>query len=117
MNNRFIKVYWHREGAAQQLQTASQKVIQPLVQQPSLPVVKQSVKERLGPVPSSNIEPAEAQSASTDIPQVLSTSTGLTKTVYNPAALKAAQKSLPAVSISTLDNSEAQKKKQEALKL
>lgn len=44
--------------------------MQPLVQQPILPVVKQSVKERLGPVPSSTIEPAEAQSASSDLPQV-----------------------------------------------
>lgn len=46
------------------------KVIQPLAQQPILPVVKQSVKERLGPVPASNIEPAEAQSASTEVVQV-----------------------------------------------
>ena len=43
--------------------------------------------------------------------QVLSTSTGLTKTVYNPAALKAAQKTL-LVSTSAVDNNEAQKKKQ-----
>lgn len=46
------------------------EVMQPLVQQPILPVVKQSVKERLGPVPTSTIEPAEAQSASSDLPQV-----------------------------------------------
>ncbi|KAM6147246.1 LOW QUALITY PROTEIN: RNA-binding protein 26 [Phoenicopterus ruber ruber] len=140
LNNRFI-IYWHREGSAPQIQTTTQKVIQPLVQQPSLPVVKQSVKERLGPVPASNIEPAEAQSANTEVTQnvtklsvkdrlgfvskpvtpttekVLSTSTGLTKTVYNPAALKAAQKSLPVVSTSVLDSNEAQKKKQEALRL
>ncbi|OXB63462.1 hypothetical protein ASZ78_002538 [Callipepla squamata] len=136
LNNRFIKVYWHREGSTPQIQTTTQKVIQPLVQQPSLPVVKQSVKERLGPVPASNIEPTEAQSANTEVAQnvtklsvkdrlgfvskpvtpatekVLSTSTGLTKTVYNPAALKAAQKSLPVVSTSVLDSNEAQKKKQ-----
>ncbi|KAL0614755.1 RNA-binding protein 26 [Plecturocebus cupreus] len=140
LNNRFIKVYWHREGSTQQLQTTAPKVMQPLVQQPILPVMKQSVKERLGPVPSSTIEPAEAQSATSDLPQnvtklsvkdrlgfvskpsvsatekVLSTSTGLTKTVYNPAALKAAQKTL-LVSTSAVDNNEAQKKKQEALKL
>ncbi|XP_019344154.1 RNA-binding protein 26 isoform X3 [Alligator mississippiensis] len=66
LNNRFIKVYWHREGSAPQMQATPQKVIQPLVQQPSLPVVKQSVKERLGPVPASNIEPVEAQSANTE---------------------------------------------------
>ena len=41
--------------------------MQPLVQQPILPVVKQSVKERLGPVPSSTVEPAEAQGASSDL--------------------------------------------------
>uniref|UniRef100_A0A8D2NKH8 RNA binding motif protein 26 n=1 Tax=Zosterops lateralis melanops TaxID=1220523 RepID=A0A8D2NKH8_ZOSLA len=141
LNNRFIKVYWHREGSTPQIQTTAQKVIQPLVQQPTLPVVKQSVKERLGPVPASNIEPAEAQGANTEVTQnvtklsvkdrlgfvskpvtpttekVLSTSTGLTKTVYNPAALKAAQKSLPVVSTSVLDSNEAQKKKQEALRL
>ncbi|XP_064912633.1 RNA-binding protein 26 isoform X8 [Columba livia] len=69
LNNRFIKVYWHREGSTPQIQTTTQKVIQPLVQQPSLPVVKQSVKERLGPVPASNIEPAEAQSANTEVTQ------------------------------------------------
>lgn len=44
--------------------------MQPLVQQPILPVLKQSVKERLGPVPTSTIEPTEAQSASSDLPQV-----------------------------------------------
>uniref|UniRef100_A0A8C6YSA5 RNA-binding protein 26 n=1 Tax=Nothoprocta perdicaria TaxID=30464 RepID=A0A8C6YSA5_NOTPE len=138
LNNRFIKVYWHREGSVPPLQTTAPK---PLVPQPSLPVVKQSVKERLGPVPAGNMEPAEAQSAGADAAQnvtklsvkdrlgfvskpvtpttekVLSTSTGLTKTVYNPAALKAAQKSLPVVSTSVLDSNEAQKKKQEALRL
>ncbi|XP_013913525.1 PREDICTED: RNA-binding protein 26 [Thamnophis sirtalis] len=136
LNNRFIKVYWHREGSTPPITTSVPKVIQPLVQQPILPVVKQSVKERLGPVPISNIEPAEAQSASAEIVQnvtklsvkdrlgfvpkpsipttekVLSTSTGLTKTVYNPAALKAAQKTLPVVNTALLDSNEAQKKKQ-----
>ncbi|XP_066476992.1 RNA-binding protein 26 isoform X2 [Tiliqua scincoides] len=69
LNNRFIKVYWHREGSASPMPTSVQKVIQPLAQQPILPVVKQSVKERLGPVPASNIEPPEAQSASTEAVQ------------------------------------------------
>ncbi|KAG8586273.1 hypothetical protein GDO81_005322 [Engystomops pustulosus] len=140
LNNRFIKMYWHREGTAQQTQAPNvPKVGQLNVQPPILPVIKQSVKERLGPVPSSNMEPAEAQSANTETIQtvpkvpikerlgfppkhtstttekVLSTSTGLTKTVYNPQALKAIQKS---VTYSTsVDSTEAQKKKQEALKL
>ncbi|XP_015269922.1 PREDICTED: RNA-binding protein 26 isoform X2 [Gekko japonicus] len=66
LNNRFIKVYWHREGSGPPMPTTVQKVIQPLVQQSILPVVKQSVKERLGPVPVSNMEPAEPQSATTE---------------------------------------------------
>ncbi|XP_042313968.1 RNA-binding protein 26 isoform X2 [Sceloporus undulatus] len=69
LNNRFIKVYWHREGSSPLMPTTVQKVIQPLAQQPILPVIKQSVKERLGPVPASNIEPAEAQSASVEAVQ------------------------------------------------
>lgn len=135
LNNRFIKMYWHRENPAQH--THAPKVGQLNVQPPNLPVIKQSVKERLGPVPSSNMEPAEAQSANTEALQtvtkvpikerlgfiakrtptttdkVFSTSTGLRKTVYNPEALKAMQKS---VTYST-HNTDAQKKKQETLKL
>ncbi|XP_075446995.1 RNA-binding protein 26 isoform X2 [Ascaphus truei] len=140
LNNRFIKMYWHRQGFTQQIQNpTSPKVGQLPMQPPNLPVMKQSVKERLGPVPSSNIEQAEAQNANAEMSQnvikvpikerlgymlkqtstatekVLSTSTGLTKTVYNPAALKALQKSV-SYSVS-LNNIEAQKKKREALKL
>uniref|UniRef100_A0A8C5LRE8 RNA binding motif protein 26 n=1 Tax=Leptobrachium leishanense TaxID=445787 RepID=A0A8C5LRE8_9ANUR len=140
LNNRFIKMYWHREGQPPQVPSpATPKVGQFTVQPNSLPALKQSVKERLGPVPSSNLEPAEAQSANSESVQnitkvsikdrlgyieknpspatekVLSTSTGLTKTVYNPAALKAMQKSLPYPA--PVEINEAQKKKQEALKL
>ncbi|CAH2223749.1 RNA-binding 26 isoform X1 [Pelobates cultripes] len=140
LNNRFIKMYWHRAGQSQHIPgPATPKVGQFTVQPHNLPVIKQSVKERLGPVPSANMEPAEAQSAnaesvqnvtkvsikdrlgfiekhtSTATEKVLSTSTGLTKTVYNPAALKAMQKSMSYPT--SMDNSEAQKKKQEAIKL
>uniref|UniRef100_A0A452UFZ5 RNA binding motif protein 26 n=1 Tax=Ursus maritimus TaxID=29073 RepID=A0A452UFZ5_URSMA len=101
LNNRFIKVYWHREGSTQQLQTTSPKVRE------RFNVTKLSVKDRLGFVSKPSVSATE---------KVLSTSTGLTKTVYNPAALKAAQKTL-LVSTSAVDNNEAQKKKQEALKL
>ncbi|XP_073436539.1 RNA-binding protein 26 isoform X2 [Dendrobates tinctorius] len=140
LNNRFIKMYWHRVGAPPQTQAANAPKAGELNVQPqNSPVIKQSVKERLGPVPSSNMEPAEAQSANTVMLQavakvsikerlgyipkhthpttekVLSTSTGLIKTVYNPEALKAIQKS---VAYSTaVDNTDAQRKKQEALKL
>ncbi|KAM8975428.1 RNA-binding protein 26 isoform 2-T2 [Pelodytes ibericus] len=140
LNNRFIKMYWHREGQSSHVPAPSTPLVGQLtVQPPNLSVVKQSVKERLGPVPSNSMEPAEAQSASAEATQnvtkvsvkdrlgyiskhtstatekVLSTSTGLTKTVYNPAALKAMQKSM-SYSMSR-DSSEVQKKKQEALKL
>ncbi|XP_044142112.1 RNA-binding protein 26 isoform X2 [Bufo gargarizans] len=140
LNNRFIKMYWHREGSAHQTKAPNApKVGQLNVQPPNLPVVKQSVKERLGPVPSNNTEPAEAQSANTETVQtitkvpikerlgfiakhpppttekVLSTSTGLTKTFSNPEALKAIQKSV--IYPTAVDNTDAQKKKQEALKL
>lgn len=65
------------------------------------------MKDRLGFVSKPSVSATE---------KVLSTSTGLTKTVYNPAALKAAQKTL-LVSTPAVDSNEAQKKKQEALKL
>ncbi|XP_018103484.1 RNA-binding protein 26 isoform X1 [Xenopus laevis] len=141
LNNRFIRMYWHREGSSQQLQTPGlPKVVHLTVpQQPNLSVMKQSIKERLGPVPANNSEPSVAQNINTETTQniakvpvkerlgymsktvsaatekVFSTSTGLTKTVYNPAALKAMQKSVlyPICN----DNGDAQKKKQEALKL
>ncbi|XP_069496000.1 RNA-binding protein 26 [Ambystoma mexicanum] len=137
LNNRFIKVFWHREGNSQHMQASPQKVIQSAVQPSTTPALKQSVKDRLGPVPSSHVEPPEPQNSNAEAPQnvtklsikdrlgfvskpaaaasdkVLSTSTGLTKTVYNPAALKALQKSLPI----TLDTSEALKKKQVAFRL
>ncbi|MGH0133397.1 UNVERIFIED_CONTAM: hypothetical protein FKN15_035940 [Acipenser sinensis] len=73
LNNRFIKVFWHQEDIAPQMQPTAQ--------------------------------------------QVLSTSMGLTKTVYNPAALKAIQKTMPFVNTGVADHSEALKKKQEALRL
>ncbi|XP_035249321.1 RNA-binding protein 26 isoform X1 [Anguilla anguilla] len=132
LNNRFIKVYWHRQDLPPQapLQTGLQSA-------PQAPVatLKQSVKDRLGPIPCSDPEPSQDPSVTAtntakmsvkdrlglppkpSVPggKVFSTSTGLTKTVYNPAALKAAQKSLPFSN--TAFTEEALKKKQEALKL
>ncbi|GCB71377.1 hypothetical protein scyTo_0001545 [Scyliorhinus torazame] len=142
LNNRFIKVYWHRESNSQQKPTANQKVICGL-QQPVTPssftAVKQSVKDRLGPLPQGNVEPthtqvipiASIQNASklsvrdrlgfvtkrkgpAPTEKVLSTTMGLTKTVYNPAALKAAQKALGTVSS---NSTETPKKKQDTLRL
>ncbi|XP_067842600.1 RNA-binding protein 26 isoform X2 [Heptranchias perlo] len=142
LNNRFIKVYWHRDSNSQQKPTANQKVVCGLQQsdkQSPFTVVKQSVKDRLGPLPQGNLEPtqtqvipiASVQNASklsvkdrlgfatkrtepAPAEKVLSTTTGLTKTVYNPAALTAAQKSLVTVSS---DSTETPKKKQDTFRL
>ncbi|XP_069746422.1 RNA-binding protein 26 isoform X2 [Narcine bancroftii] len=141
LNNRFIKVYWHRESSPQQKAASNQKVIcgfQHPVQQSTFPVVKQSVKDRLGPLPEGNMEAPHTQiipvtslqntnklsvkdrlgfaskrSEPAPAEKVLSTTIGLTKTVYNPAALKAVQK-LGTVSS---DSAETPKKKQDTLRL
>ncbi|KAM5181148.1 RNA-binding protein 26 [Mantella aurantiaca] len=138
LNNRFIKMYWHRVGTSQQTQVlTTPKVGHPNIQPPNMPL-KQSVKERLGPIrskdaesegQSTNVEAVQtvtkvpikerlgfiAKHTTTTTEKVFSTSTGLTKTVYNPEALKAIQKSV--VYATSVDLIEAQKKKQEALKL
>uniref|UniRef100_A0A667XYD6 RNA binding motif protein 26 n=1 Tax=Myripristis murdjan TaxID=586833 RepID=A0A667XYD6_9TELE len=108
LNNRFIRVHWYREdGGEVQGQGQGQKYTVHIICKYVLffglfcilvqNTAKMSVKERLGfsPKPAVPVE------------KVFSTSTGLTKTVYNPAALKAVQKT----------TEEALKKKQEALRL
>ncbi|XP_061597266.1 RNA-binding protein 26 isoform X2 [Cololabis saira] len=127
LNNRFIKVFWFREEQGDgQGQSHSQ---QPPPQPASMPetTLKQSVKDRLGPLLPANSEPSQESSVTsqntskvsvkdrlgfsakqaTPVEKVFSTSMGLTKTVYNPAALKSVQRT----------SEEALKKKQEALKL
>uniref|UniRef100_A0A3P9B8I2 RNA binding motif protein 26 n=1 Tax=Maylandia zebra TaxID=106582 RepID=A0A3P9B8I2_9CICH len=100
LNNRFIRVHWFREdGNDAQGQSQLQQQLQPQVA-----TVKQSVKDRLGPMLPQNSGPGQESGAAS---QVCSTSMGLTKTVYNPAVLKTAQRT----------SEEALKKKQEALKL
>ncbi|GLD55986.1 RNA-binding protein 26 [Lates japonicus] len=129
LNNRFIRVHWFRDdGSDIQGQGQSQQQPQPQpAMQPSATSLKQSVKDRLGPMLPANSEPSQDSSIASQNPskvsvkdrlgfsskpaapveKVFSTSMGLTKTVYNPAALKAAQKT----------SEEALKKKQEALRL
>ncbi|KAI7807364.1 putative RNA-binding protein 26 [Triplophysa rosa] len=129
LNNRFIKVYRHREDSPEHAH-ATPPVRN--VQEPLVNTVKQSVKDRLGPLPMAHANPEQDPSV---VPQnatkssvkerlgfpkpaggkVFSTSTGLTKTVYNPAALKAGQKGAPFVH--TVSSEDALKRKQEALKL
>ncbi|CAN9507217.1 unnamed protein product [Ophioblennius macclurei] len=128
LNNRFIRVHWFRDdGSDGQGQSRPQQLLQTQPATPSATSLKQSVKDRLGPLLPANSEPSQDSSVASPnssklsvkerlgfsgkpaapVEKVFSTSMGLTKTVYNPAALKAAQKS----------SEEALKKKQEALKL
>uniref|UniRef100_A0A8D0C8D6 RNA binding motif protein 26 n=1 Tax=Scleropages formosus TaxID=113540 RepID=A0A8D0C8D6_SCLFO len=103
LNNRFIKVHWHREDSGLQA-----------TQQPAVSAVKQSVKDRLGPLPNTNSDvPQEIQVCLS----VFSPSTGLKKTVYNsyPSVLKATLNSVPFVS--TVTSAETLKKKHEAFRL
>uniref|UniRef100_A0A8C4EZS7 RNA binding motif protein 26 n=1 Tax=Dicentrarchus labrax TaxID=13489 RepID=A0A8C4EZS7_DICLA len=81
LNNRFIRVHWFRDDGSDG---------QAMVKVHFNPVTQHVVLVKSAPVE-----------------KVFSTSMGLTKTVYNPAALKAAQK----------NSEEALKKKQEALRL
>ncbi|XP_072320646.1 RNA-binding protein 26 isoform X2 [Eucyclogobius newberryi] len=125
LNNRFIRLYWYREdGGDAQGQTHSQQQQQNAT--PPATSLKQSVKDRLGPLVTPSPEPTQDSSVDSQNPlklsvkerlgftakpappveKVFSTSMGLTKTVYNPVALKAAQKT-----------TEVLKKKQDALKL
>uniref|UniRef100_A0A8B9KND0 RNA binding motif protein 26 n=1 Tax=Astyanax mexicanus TaxID=7994 RepID=A0A8B9KND0_ASTMX len=102
-------------------------------QQPAATSLKQSVKDRLGPLPSGNTEPLQDPSSPPQVTKssvkerlgfskpapsagkVFSTSTGLTKTFYNPAALKTGQKG---ASFGTpVSPEDALKKKQETLRL
>ncbi|XP_028655410.1 LOW QUALITY PROTEIN: RNA-binding protein 26 [Erpetoichthys calabaricus] len=141
LNNRFIKMFWHREDSASHLPPPVEKVPLTSTQPSNITLLKQSVKDRLGPIPTSTAEPMQPQASNTVMTQnpgkpsvkerlgfsskpapataekVLSTSTGLTKTVYNPAALKAAHKVGSFPNSSGTDHSEALKKKQEALRL
>ncbi|XP_061618641.1 RNA-binding protein 26 isoform X3 [Phyllopteryx taeniolatus] len=129
LNNRFIRVHWFRENGGdvpgQGLSHVQQLQSQPAMQS-SATSLKQSVKDRLGPLLTANSEPSQDSNVTSQntakvsvkerlgfaakpapVEKVFSTSAGLSKTVYNPAALKAVQK--------TTDDS--LKKKREALRL
>ncbi|XP_047219461.1 RNA-binding protein 26 [Girardinichthys multiradiatus] len=130
LNNRFIKVHWFRDnmgdGSGQSRSQQLHPQPQSAMLQPSVAPLKQSVKDRLGPLMPANSEPTQDSSVASQntskvsvkdrlgfspkpaaVEKVFSTSTGITKTVYNPAALKSVQRA----------SEEALKKKQEALKL
>ncbi|XP_067116579.1 RNA-binding protein 26 isoform X1 [Osmerus mordax] len=164
LNNRFIKVHWYREdgqgpgpgmnhnqghGPGQTQgpgqghgpglnhnQGPGQGHPQShlMEQQQSATSLKQSVKDRLGPLPAGNSDPTPdlstaplnaaksvkerlgfASKPGVTAAKVFTTSTGLTKTVYNLTALKAAHKTALVAGVAATE--EALKKKQEALRL
>ncbi|XP_032812207.1 RNA-binding protein 26 isoform X5 [Petromyzon marinus] len=157
LNNRFIRVYWHRDANGQMGPGAPPPQLPPMgggipTQVPMGQACgfvpgKPSVKERLGPVaggepppppPQPNESPDGSAQAGAKPPvrerlgfptarneppltagKVLSTTVGLTKTVYNVAALRAAQRSSSSHSAQkALENKEAMRKKQqEAIKM
>uniref|UniRef100_A0A7N9APE4 RNA binding motif protein 26 n=1 Tax=Mastacembelus armatus TaxID=205130 RepID=A0A7N9APE4_9TELE len=120
LNNRFIKVHWFRDdgsdGQGQGLSHSQQPQPQPAMVTTHVKTFFHNIyclvmfflnthkKNVLG----LSLSNCKCCMLSLFYPfQVFSTSTGLTKTVYNPAALKTAQKT----------SEEALKKKQEALRL
>lgn len=125
LGNRFISVHWYRQDGPLGGPLPTQKPAHPADLGAPPTSLKQSVKDRLGPL---LMGPSEPPHEPTDGPQnsakssvkdrlgfpapspvekVFSTSKGLTKTVFNPAAMKIAQSS----------SEEAMKKKLEALRL
>ncbi|XP_051986879.1 RNA-binding protein 26-like [Xyrauchen texanus] len=133
LNNRFIKVHWHREDTTEHAHTTPLPSVQATQERP-VTTLKQSVKDRLGPLPTPQPEPQQDPSVTpqnttkTSVKarlgfskpaglggKVFSTSTGLTKTVYNPAAMKTGQKGAPYRT--AVSSGDAIKKKLEALKL
>uniref|UniRef100_A0A803JEP7 Transcription elongation regulator 1 n=1 Tax=Xenopus tropicalis TaxID=8364 RepID=A0A803JEP7_XENTR len=140
LNNRFIRVLWHRENNEQQhtqpqqhhLTTASttqtpiapagqghlQKVIPKAINQGSYVLNKLPPKQRLGQTsssPSDTTYLASNQPSSGEENQTLPPSTSLSKMVYSSGGLKTSNK--PAAPSKTVDVQDALKKKQEALKL
>uniref|UniRef100_A0A3Q1IUJ6 Uncharacterized protein n=1 Tax=Anabas testudineus TaxID=64144 RepID=A0A3Q1IUJ6_ANATE len=134
LNNRFIKVHWFRDDGGD-VHSLGQSHTHYNVKQPPATSLKQSVKDRLGPLLPANSEPAQDSSVASQVSnpskvsvkdrlgfsakpaapfeKVFSTSVGLTKTVYNPAALKAVQKTTEEEALRL--QQDVRKKKQEIL--
>ncbi|XP_041079404.1 RNA-binding protein 27-like isoform X2 [Polyodon spathula] len=127
LNNRFIRVYWHRESNEQQQQTPSQaasavpqhaNVMNKLLNPGSFSLNK--MKTRPGAMDVNKADPLHTSfiqtSASAEISQGLNTSASHLKTVYSSPVMKMTSKPM-AKSTKALEAHEAVKKKQETLKL
>ncbi|XP_018111656.1 RNA-binding protein 27 isoform X1 [Xenopus laevis] len=121
LNNRFIRVLWHRENNEQQ-HTQPQHLTPHAASTTQAPIVPagQGHMQKVMPKainPGSyvlNKLPAK-QPSSGEENQTLPPSTSLSKMVYSSASLKTSNK--PAVGSKTVDMQDALKKKQDALKL
>ncbi|TRY98315.1 hypothetical protein DNTS_027904 [Danionella cerebrum] len=108
LNNRFIKMQWYREDTSRHMHNKPWPSVQ-FTQHSAETTPQPSVKDRLGPMPTAHPEPASSSTSPNPSKitvreplglseleghgaKVPSTSSGLTKTVYNPAALKSIQK-------------------------
>ncbi|XP_058852973.1 RNA-binding protein 27-like isoform X3 [Acipenser ruthenus] len=131
LNNRFIRVYWHRENnEQQQQQTPSQaasvvpqhanvhKVMNKLLNPGSYSLNK--MKTRPGAMAVNKADPLHTgfiqTSASAEVSQGLNTSASHLKAVYSSSVMKMTSKPM-AKSTKALEAHEAMKKKQETLKL
>ncbi|XP_067852171.1 RNA-binding protein 27 isoform X1 [Heptranchias perlo] len=137
LNNRFIRVYWHRENngvqhqqqqqqqvQTQQLAVSQHSTVHKILNRNQSPgsfvLTNTSVKQRLGPVVGS--QPDGTQTSSNqfgtggEASQGLPSSTSLVKAGYSSAVTKTNHKS-SVTATKALEAKEALKKKQEALKL
>ncbi|XP_072923434.1 RNA-binding protein 27 isoform X1 [Hemitrygon akajei] len=133
LNNRFIRVYWHRENngiqhqhevQAQQLAVSQHNTVHKILNRNHSPgsfvLTNTPAKQRLGPVSGSQpdgLQPSSNQFvAGGETSQVLPSSTSLVKAGYSSSATKTNHKS-SVTAHKALETKEALKKKQEALKL
>ncbi|XP_060693344.1 RNA-binding protein 27 isoform X2 [Hemiscyllium ocellatum] len=135
LNNRFIRVYWHRENngvqqqshqqvQAQQLAVSQHSTVHKILNRNQSPgsfvLTNATVKQRLGSLvgnPSDGTQTCSSQlGAGGEASQGPPTSTSLVKPGYSTAVTKTNHKS-PVTSSKALEAKEALKKKQEALKL
>ncbi|XP_078086822.1 RNA-binding protein 27 isoform X4 [Mustelus asterias] len=136
LNNRFIRVYWHRENngvqhqqqhqqvQTQQLAVSQHSTVHKILNRNQNPgsfvLTNTSVKQRLGSLSGSQPDGTQTSSsqfgASGEASQGPPTSTSLVKAGYSSAVTKANHKSCVASS-KAIEAKEALKKKQEAIKL
>uniref|UniRef100_UPI00398EA9F7 RNA-binding protein 27 isoform X1 n=1 Tax=Pristiophorus japonicus TaxID=55135 RepID=UPI00398EA9F7 len=134
LNNRFIRVYWHRENngvqhqhqqvQAQQLAVSQHSTVHKILNRNQSPgsfvLTNTSVKQRLGALGGSQPDGTQISSnqfgTGGEASQGPPSSTSLVKTGYSSAVTKTNHKS-SVTATKALEAKEAHKKKQEALKL